>query len=46
VLSMSPKKRTSPLRPVLAIATEIFCFDVSRPTKTSLFSCTARPRYV
>src|SRR5208283_4783332 len=38
VLSMSPKKRTSPLRPMSATAREIFYFDVSSPTKAPLFS--------
>jgi tripartite-type tricarboxylate transporter receptor subunit TctC len=31
-LSISPRKRTSPSRPAAARATEIFSFEVSRPT--------------
>jgi len=42
--SMSPKNRTSPFRPSSAKATEVFNFDTSNPTKTSLCSFMARPR--
>src|SRR4051812_26408367 len=40
---MSPRKRTSPWRPSSARATEIFILEVSRPTKTALSCCMARP---
>src|SRR4051812_3672261 len=40
---MSPRKRTSPWRPASARATEIFLLEVSRPTKTALSCCMARP---
>src|SRR3954453_6228606 len=40
---MSPRKRTSPWRPSSAKATEIFILEVSRPTKTALSCCMARP---
>src|SRR5215207_9494628 len=40
---MSPRKRISPWRPSSATATEIFSFEVSRPTNTLLFCCMARP---
>src|SRR4051812_41982841 len=40
---MSPRKRTSPWRPSSARATEIFILEVSRPTKTALPCCMARP---
>src|SRR3954462_10814403 len=43
---MSPRKRTSPWRPSSARATEIFILEVSRPTKTALSCCMARPRCV
>src|SRR3712207_2664446 len=43
---MSPRKRTSPWRPSSARATEIFILAVSRPTKTALSCCMARPRCV
>src|SRR6185503_2087181 len=43
---MSPRKRTSPWRPSSAKATEIFILEVSRPTKTALSCCMARPRCV
>src|SRR6185437_12097248 len=46
VWSMSPRKRTSPWRPSSARATEIFILEVSRPTKTALSCCMARPRCV
>src|SRR5215207_10807747 len=41
---MSPRKRTSPWRPSSARATEIVLLEVSRPTKTALSCCMARPR--
>src|SRR3982751_3568140 len=40
---MSPRKRTSPWRPSSARATEIVILEVSRPTKTALSCCMARP---
>src|SRR3954466_13638496 len=40
---MSPRKRTSPWRHSSARATEIFILEVSRPTKTALSCCMARP---
>src|SRR3954468_7578606 len=40
---MSPRKRTSPWRPSSPRATEIFILEVSRPTKTALSCCMARP---
>src|SRR3954463_2827694 len=40
---MSPRKRTSPWRPASARATKIFILEVSRPTKTALSCCMARP---
>src|SRR3954463_10991580 len=43
---MSPRKRTSPWRPSSARATEIFILEVSRPTKTALSCCMARPQCV
>src|SRR3954468_20349275 len=43
---MSPRKRTSPWRPSSARATEIVILEVSRPTKTALSCCMARPRCV
>src|SRR3954466_7459144 len=43
---MSPRKRTSPWRPSSARAAEIFILEVSRPTKTALSCCMARPRWV
>src|SRR3974390_31105 len=43
VLSISPTKRTSPLRPPSAIATELRSFEVSRPTKASLRSLMTHP---
>src|SRR5215207_10394254 len=43
---MSPRKRTAPWRPSSARATEIFILEVSRPTKTALSCCMARPRCV
>src|SRR3954463_2956903 len=46
VWSTSPRKRTSPWRPSSARATEIFILEVSRPTKTALSCCMARPRCV
>src|SRR5665647_1446535 len=41
---MSPKNRTSPVLSPSATATEIFNFDVSSPTKSSLYSPMVRPR--
>src|SRR3954453_4979167 len=46
VWSTSPRKRTSPWRPSSARATEIFILEVSRPTKTALSCCMARPQCV
>src|SRR4051812_36912832 len=43
---MSPRKRTSPWRPSSARAAEIFILEASRPTKTALSCCMARPRCV
>src|SRR4051812_13471271 len=43
VCSMSPRNRTSPWRPSSAKATEIFNLEASRPTKTALSWCMARP---
>src|SRR5215203_6112991 len=43
VLSISPRKRTSPWRPSSAKATEIFSLEVSRPTNTLLLCGMARP---
>src|SRR5215203_4187208 len=40
---MSPRNRTSPWRPSSAKATEIFNLEASRPTKTALSWCMARP---
>src|SRR5829696_2936281 len=40
---MSPRNRTSPWRPSSARATEIFNLEASRPTKTALSCCMARP---
>src|SRR5215210_5656512 len=40
---MSPRKRTSPWRPSSARATEIFNLEASRPTKTVISCCMARP---
>lgn len=41
---MSPKNRTSPFRSPSATATEIYNFDVSSPTKSSLSFSMVRPR--
>src|SRR4051794_36544047 len=46
VWSTSPRNRTAPWRPSSARATEIFLLEVSRPTKTALSCCMARPRCV
>src|SRR4051794_14191703 len=43
VLSISPRKRTSPWRPSAAKAIEIFSLEVSRPTNTLLLCGMARP---